>query len=486
MKKTLKYLAIITLIAFFASCNKDDGPGGGETPPPAPPPEEDILPKKEMRAVWIATVSSIDWPKSYNAVAQKQEYINYLNKFVELNINTVFVQVRPTGDAFYNSEYEPWCRFITGTEGQDPGYDVLQFMLDEAHKRNIEFHAWLNPFRIDTRASKTASYRPLHAKIPPELVKDYDRWRIYNPALPGVHQRIADIVKDLITKYDVDGIHFDDYFYPDPAYYASTGVDDAAEYAQYGAGYATVQEFRFGNVNKVVQKLQETIAENNPGVVFSISPTSSVNYNRSLYADVEKWCKEGWIDVVIPQIYQQTGSANNEFNYFVDYWPHFSFKAVPMIGYAIYKFGVAAEIKNAPKFANASELTEQFRLAGLQSKVKGSVLYNASSVMTNNVGVTDALKNIYKYPAVRPFLGRKTLSDPKVPGNVALNGATLTWNAYGLQAVVYVTPENETKPHVVAITSASSYQVSEKGQYVVTAVNKDNTESPVSAAVTYK
>ncbi|MDR2358970.1 MAG: family 10 glycosylhydrolase [Prevotellaceae bacterium] len=484
MKKYFKYITVIALVAFFASCNKDDGPGGGETPPePTPAPEEDILPKKEMRAVWIATESSIDWPRSTSAAAQKKEYTDYLDKFAELNINTVFVQIRPRADAFYNSQYESWSRFITGTAGQDPGYDVLQFFIDEAHARNIEFHAWLNPFRIDTRAAKTGAYRPLDPKIPVAWVKDYDRWRIYNPALPEVQQRIADIVKDIITKYDVDGVHFDDYFYPDPSYYASTGVDDAAEFALYGAGYATVEEFRFGNVNKVVQKIQETITQNKPGVVFSISPTSSVNYNKSLYADVDKWCQEGWIDVVIPQIYQQTGSASNEFNYFVDYWPHFSFKAVPMIGYAIYKFGDPAA---GTKFQNASELTEQFRLANLQSKVQGSVLYNASSVIANKVGVTDALKNIYKYPAVRPFLGRKTLSDPKTPASVTLNGATLSWNAYGLQAVVYVTPENETKPHVVAITSASSYRVSEKGTYIVTAVNKDNTESPISASVTYK
>jgi uncharacterized lipoprotein YddW (UPF0748 family) len=472
------------LVAFFASCNKDDGPGGGETPPPAPPvEEEDALPPKEMRAVWIATESSIDWPRSTAMAAQKKEYTDYLDKFVELNINTVFVQVRPRADAFYNSPYESWSRFITGTAGKDPGYDVLQFFIDEAHARNLEFHAWLNPFRIDTRASKTGAYIALDPKIPKEWVKDYDRWRIYNPALPDVQQRVADIVKHMITNYDVDGIHFDDYFYPDPGYYASTGVDDAEEYARYGTEYATVQDFRFGNVNTVVQKIQKTIADNKPGVVFSISPTSNVNYNKSLYADVEKWCKEGWIDVVIPQIYQQTGSAQNEFNYFVDYWPHSSFQVVPMIGYAIHKFGDPAA---GAKFQNPSELVEQFRLAGLQKKIQGSVLYNTSSVVANKVGVTDALKNIYKYPAVRPFLGRKTLSDPKTPDNVALNGATLSWNAYGLQAVVYVTPENATEPHVVTITSASSYRVSEKGQYVVTAVNKDNNESRISSPVTYK
>jgi uncharacterized lipoprotein YddW (UPF0748 family) len=483
MKRHIKYFAVLSLLAFFASCNKDDVPGGGEEPPPQPPVEEDNLPAKEMRAVWIATESSIDWPRSTGANAQKQEYTAYLDKFVALNINTVFVQVRPRADAFYDSPYESWSRFITGVAGQDPGYDVLRFFIDEAHARGMEFHAWLNPFRIDTRASASAAYRPLDPKIPAAWVKDYDRWRVYNPALPEVRQRIADIVKDLVTKYDVDGIHFDDYFYPDPAYYASTGVDDAAEYAQYGAEYRTVAEFRFGNVNKMVQKVQETIVQNSPGVVFSISPTSSVNYNRSLYADTDTWCREGWVDVIIPQIYQATGSASNEFNYFVDYWSQFSFKAVPMVGYAIYKFG---DPSAGAKFQNAAELTEQFRLAGRQSKMKGSILYNASSVVANKVGVTDALKNIYRYPAVRPFLGRKTLSDPRTPANVALNGATLTWNAYGLQAAVYVTPENATDPHVVTVTTASSCTITEKGAYVVTAVNSDNNESPVSAPVTYR
>jgi uncharacterized lipoprotein YddW (UPF0748 family) len=484
MQKHIKYLVLSGLIILFASCNKDDGPGGGENPPPEPPPaqEEDILPRKEMRAAWIATVWSLDWPQQiYDMAGQKQHFTDYLDKFVALNLNAVFVQIRPTADAFYNSPYEPWSKEITGVAGKDPGYDVLQFMIEEAHRRNIEFHAWMNPYRIARRTDRSGAFPALDPKIPVALVKDYDLIRIYNPALPEAQQRIADIVKDVISKYDVDGIHFDDYFYPDPADY--TSLNDAREYGTYGAGYTSVEAFRFGNVNKVVQQVYELIVREKPGVVFSISPAASDSYNRELYADIPKWCQEGWVDIIIPQLYQGTGDGTNSFNARLNWWSQYNYKAALMIGYGLYRFGDPAA---GAAFQNAAELEHQFDLANAKPKVQGSLLYSAHYINDNRIGITNTLKNLYKYPAVRPFLGRKTLSDPKAPANVALNGATLTWNAYGLQAAVYVTPENATEPHVVAVTSAASCTVSERGVYVVTAVNSDNNESPVSAPVTYR
>lgn len=461
------------------SCSKDnDDDNGGDTPPPS----SFSLARKEMRGVWIATVWELDWPQAtYDMTAQKKKYTDYLDKFVSCNVNTVFVQVRPTADAFYNSPYEPWSKSITGVAGKDPGYDVLDFMVKEAHARGLEFHAWMNPYRIATRASEATPYPALDAKIKPEWVKDYSKIRVYNPALPEVQDRIVAIVQDVITKYDVDGIHFDDYFYPEPTSY--TALNDEEEYAKYGAGHSSIEDFRRANVNNVVEKVYRMIVQKKPGVTFSISPTSNNDYNYgSLYADVTKWCKERWIDVVIPQIYSATGSATSSFNARVGWWPQFSYKAVPMVGYALYKFGDATA---GAQFQSTTELVSQFNLAKAQPKIAGSIMYSAKYFNENKLGIIDVLKNeIYKRPAVRPFAGRETLAEPLAPSNISLNGSKLTWRTDDkAQTVVYKIEQNEGL--VMAITSEQEFTLPQKGDYCLTTVNKDNVESEVSKTISY-
>src|SRR5690606_30184676 len=212
MKRFALYsIAFLLFSIFLASCKKDDI--NPEPIEPDPPVTEDelVFPKKEMRAVWVTTAWGLDWPQSdHNIESQKLQYIEYLDRFNELNINAIFFQVKGMGDAFYDSPYEPWSVAITGVRGQDPGYDVLKFMIDEAHARGIEFHAWMNPYRIATRANAGTSYPALHNSIESEWVVSHEKIQIYNPALPEVRERLANIVKELITSYPVDGIHFDD------------------------------------------------------------------------------------------------------------------------------------------------------------------------------------------------------------------------------------------------------------------------------------
>ncbi|RYE36128.1 MAG: hypothetical protein EOP48_29835, partial [Sphingobacteriales bacterium] len=310
MKKTsLRLVLLLALALFLNACKK----GGTEpTPDPTKPPtgtDGPIFPKKEMRAVWIASVYGLDWPQGvYNQQSQKQQYIDYLNKFKAMNINAIYFQVKGMGDAFYNSSYEPWSAAITGTRGTDPGYDVLKFMIDEAHARDIEFHAWMNPYRIATRTAG-GSFPALHSTVSSTWVKDFPTIRIYNPAIPEVRQRLVDIVKETITKYDVDGIHFDDYFYPEGETY-----NDQADYTTYGAGISTIQNFRRENVNKAIKGVYEAIVATKPSVVFSVSPAPGIAHNfNNLYADVVKWNQEGWVDVVIPQLYQEIGNQYNDF-----------------------------------------------------------------------------------------------------------------------------------------------------------------------------
>ena len=482
MRKNLKYAWMLAgLMLVIASCSKDDDDdnGGGTIPPPS---TDIALAKKEMRAVWMATVWELDWPQSvYSMESQKKKYTDYLDKFVECNVNAIFVQIRPTADAFYNSSYEPWSKSITGVAGKDPGYDVLEFMIKEAHNRHLEFHAWMNPYRIATRASTATAYPALDAKIDPALVKDYDLIRMYNPALPAVHDRITAIVKDVITKYDVDGIHFDDYFYPDPSQYNT--LNDAGDYATYGSGYNTVEDFRRGNVDKVIKKVYDVIVQHSPDVVFSVSPTANRDYNyNSLFADVTKWCQEGWMDVVIPQLYMATGTSTNSFNHYLGWWPQYSYKAVPMIGYGLYKFG---DTSAGSQFQSTTELVNQFKAAHAQSKIMGSVMYSAKYFNENKLGIIDVLKsNIYARPAVRPFLGRKTVDDPTPVYGASITNNKLRWDRdNSLRTVIYKIENNEAQ--VVTITTDKEYTLPAKGSYCLTTVNADNAESEVSEALTW-
>jgi uncharacterized lipoprotein YddW (UPF0748 family) len=489
MIKKIKYLAILTIIILpFMACSDDKSETVFESPVVIA--EESIMPKPELRGVWMATTSEIDWPLGkHNAAEQKQLYIDYLDKFVETNINAIFFQVRPNADAFYDSPYESWSKWITGTAGQDPGYDVLQFVIDEAHARNIQFHAWINPYRISTRTGSGVAFPALDPKIDPAWIKDYDIIRIYNPALPEVQQRLADIVKDLITKYDVDGIHMDDYFYPDIGDTAK--LNDRDEFELYGSGFSTIADFRIDNINKIVKKIHETIVATKPGVIFSISPTSSINYNKTtLFADVEKWYNEEWVDVLIPQVYSAIGlglASTSSFHRLVNDWnQHYKAKTVLLIGHYLSRVGDGT----TTQFTSAQEIAEQIAIVRRQSGTKGSLLYSAKCFFDNEghgkLGVIDVLKDLFKKPVILPFMGRKTMEDPAPPTNVILNGTTLTWNvSSGLTSVVYLIPEGQTKAQIATIIQSNTYQISVKGKYFVTTVNRDNVESEISNEVEY-
>lgn len=479
--KYLKYLTLIISIALVVSCSKD---GSDDIISPPVDKKPSVLPKKELRGVWITTVWGIDWPMGeYNVVAQKQKYIDYLDLLVENKMNAVFFQIRGMADAFYDSQYESWSRYITGTAGAKPTYDVLGFLVEEAHKRDIQFHAWLNPYRISTRANKDAAFPQLDPKIPAGLTKDYEKIRIYNPALPEVQIRITQIVKEIITKYDVDGIHLDDYFYP--SLEVSEKMNDEAEYEKYGVGkFNNIADFRRNNVDVVVQNIQKTIIETRPDVIFSISPAANINSNYEvLFADVRKWSKEGWVDVLIPQLYFATGTEETSFNQRLNLWSQYIYDNHLLVGYGIYKFGDPAY---GSKFQSSDDLKKQFEFASAKSKVKGSVLYSAKYLVENKVGIATAVKEIYKKTALPPYLGRTVAQLPATPANVKISGSNLSWspveNAY---YAVYKSNGADKIADLIGITKELSFKLSDKGIYFVTALQKDNAESEISDLVAY-
>lgn len=480
----LIFVTLVTLI-LFNSCNKSSD-GLGTDPNPEPPIGSTLkFPKKEMRAVWITTVWSLDWPKSTAIEVQKKEYTDMLDKFKELKFNAVFFQVKGMGDAFYNSQYEPWSSSITGTRGKDPGYDVLKFMIDEAHARGIEFHAWINPYRISTRAGATTAYPALHASLPSSWVVDHEKIRIYNPALPEVRQRLADIVKELITKYNVDGLHMDDYFYPEASAAGAMQSDDA-DFSALNGGIKDKNNWRRENVNKAIELIHNTIKETKPEVVFSVSPAASrANNFNTLYADVPKWTFSGWVDIVIPQLYQEIGNSFNPFEFNLRDWVQFRGKAQIVIGHGFYKFGAA---DGGAKFQNVQELVDQFDLVRKNKYAVGSAIYSARDVLANRIGITNKLAELYAKDVIMPFAGRSVAPVASVPTNPLISGNELSWTGTGtnVKFAVYYFPTLTSDGELVKVTTDSKIAITKNGHYCVTALNVDHLESAASETVEKK
>lgn len=466
-----------------------------ETPPTPPAKEEIKMPEKEFRAVWMATVGRMDWPASSDVAAQKEQYIRYLDLFEKYNINAVVFQVRPTADAFYPSTLEPWSEYIGGSRGLDPGYDVLRFLIDETHKRGMEFHAWMNPFRISNNATQFKPVPGYAADAHPEWTMRYGNLLMFRPALPEVRQHLLNVIRELVTRYDVDGLHFDDYFYPYPA--AGREIDDAGDFLRYGTGYKTVEDFRRGNVDKMIEAIHKLVVNECPGVLFGISPyaawrhrsqdpngsdTSGINNYDDLYADIRLWCEKGWIDYVTPQLYSSTKNIALNFVKLSEWWPANSFDVPVIVGYGLYRFG---NPKEGDIYMNPVELETQFYYARKQPKIVGGFLFNGTSFTANKIDIMSTVAKMYPGKALLPFMGRSTVAAPAVVSGVKVSNGQLTWDAQSgctRYAVYRIAEQTAT---LAGIVTTNTYKLEEKGTYAVSGVNADNTEGELSSVITY-
>lgn len=333
--------------------------------------------KEEMRAVWIATVSNIDFPKvKDNAAMQQAEFIQKLDELEDMGINTVMVQVRPKADALYYSAINPWSDVLTGVQGKYPGYDPLAFMIEEVHKRGMEIHAWLNPYRITSSGTDLSALSEGHpARLNPSWVMTYNNALYYNPEVEGVKQHIEDTIEEIIRNYNVDGIHFDDYFYPSgyplPAGEGPDGV---------------VADSRREHVNEMVRRVSEVIEQVDPEVEFGISPMGIWKNNNTdptgsatggsqsyytVYADTRTWIQNEWIDYVVPQIYWETTHKTANYETLVSWWAN-EVKGTDVklyIGQGIYKDTVA------------KELTKQLDINKRYKQVEGSVYFSLKDLL---------------------------------------------------------------------------------------------------------
>jgi len=373
-------------------------------------------PKYEFRGVWIATVENIDWPGRGNLdpAQQKAEFIRILDMHKRNGMNAMIVQVRPAADAFYPSKYEPWSQWLTGTQGKAPSpyYDPLQFMIEETHKRGMEFHAWLNPYRAVFNI-KTSSIAPNHiTRIHPEWFLTYGDKKYFDPGNKEAQQFVVKVVKDIVKRYDVDAIHMDDYFYP----YRIPGKEfpDWASYKKSGTKLSK-DDWRRSNVDSIIRDLSIAIKHEKRLCRFGISPfgvwrnkdqdpngsdskAGQTNYD-DLYADILLWLKKGWIDYVTPQLYREIGDDKMDYAKLLDWWGRHSYGKHVYIGHGIYR-GLG---KDTPGWGNTNQIPDQIKLIRRDPNIQGSVYFSSKTFERNPQGWNDSLQNnYYKYPALLP------------------------------------------------------------------------------------
>ena len=409
--------------------------------------------KREMRAAWVATVYRIDWPTSVNnANAQKAELVAYLDNLKAQNFNAIFLQVRTMCDAFYQSSYEPWSSYLTGTRGRNPGYDPLQYAVEQCHARGIQCHAWVNPYRWSTGTDwNTAQDKELkNSGMLLSYTSGSTTTTILNPGLPETRQRIVNVIKEIITNYDVDGVIFDDYFYP----HGIPTNSSAGDYNLWNDSNVdmTFADWRRNNVNMMVADVYNMIQQVKPEVRFGIGPAgvagtrstsasqhgvtpcptgSDWQYN-GIFSDPLAWLEQGTIDYISPQLYWKTTHSTNPFGPLTQWWSYIA-KHYGRHHFASHSISFLAEGSNTAN--DWAEITQQINYSRqyTENSAPGAVLYSAKNINGNNGGASGLgnylQANAFQHPAMIPAVTWKVAPGYGAPTGLAMDGNSLTWNA---------------------------------------------------------
>lgn len=465
--------------------------------------------KREFRGAWIHTVFQDEYAQMTGAQMQK-DLIRKLDLLKKDGINAILFQVRPEADAWYVSSLEPWSRFLTGKQGVAPSpvWDPMAFMIEECHKRNMEFHAWINPYRVSgSGGASILAKNHLYFKEPERFVK-YGNLILFDPGVPANREHICKVVRDIVSRYDVDAIHADDYFYPYPV--KGESFPDDASFKRYGlrAGWKASQreDWRRDNVNQLVHEIKQTIVNTKPWVRFGVSPfgiyrnkastpdgsgsmTAGLQNYDDLYADILKWIEYGWVDYNVPQIYWEIGHKTADYVTLAQWWDQHAMGRHLYIG------------QNVVRTMEVKELREKVELSRSLSSVGGNCFWPANELLKNTGGIADQLRtNYHRYPALIPAY---TKMNPGVPEEVKNLELKKTQGAYLLQwdadtnkknpntahyFVIYRVPDGSPKDitqpkNIVGMSRSNSFRIpfrDGKRQYLygVTAVNRYQNESP--------
>lgn len=382
--------------------------------------------KHELRGVFVATVYNLDFKQHESEEAYQQAYLELLDTCEAFHLNTIIFQIRPSNDAFYDSKIHPWSRYLTGEEGKDPGFDPLTFMIEETHKRGMEFHAWVNPYRVTTKSitndySKEEVLKELapsnYARLNPQLtISDQNGYLLYNPGEPQVKEMIQRTIDEIITHYDVDAIHFDDYFYP------SNGLkqnEDINTYLQYKRNNESIDDFRRRNVDEMIQSISELIKnhnqQKNKHIQFGISPfgiwrnkqtdplgsytTGNQSYD-TMYADTKKWVEQEWVDYISPQIYWEIGYKKANYERLVDWWS----EVVRQTNVNLY---ISQGLYRYESGFDDYEVPNQLKINRSNEVVKGNIFYSYRFLTKNDrvslvVGLNRIQSVYYQTVALHP------------------------------------------------------------------------------------
>ncbi|MDB4874214.1 MAG: hypothetical protein JWM41_660 [Gemmatimonadetes bacterium] len=398
-------------------------PAGAQTSPPPV--------NREFRAVWVATVGNIDWPSKpgLSTWDQQRELLGILDRVAALNMNAVVLQVRPGADAFFASPYEPWSQYLTGRQGRapDPAWDPLAFAVEQAHKRGLELHAWFNPYRAHYTRDSLGAANTHISKTNPELVRRYGTFLWMDPGDPEVRRRSVRAIVDVVKRYDVDGVHIDDYFYPYPENDSAgkpADFPDSSTYARYRARGGTLgrDDWRRDNVDRLVDTLYKTVHATKPWVRVGVSPfgiwrpgnpaqIKGFDAYTQIYADSKKWLQRGSLDYIAPQLYWPIKPPDQSFPVLYDWWlAQNTKKRHVWPGLATYRV-----TENSARHIAAEEIVDEIDSIRARGGDMGHIHFNMTALMKNPDSLVEKLSALYAVPALvpaSPWLGAKPPARP--------------------------------------------------------------------------
>ena len=430
------FFAVVFACVVLGGCVAIDRPQSAAAKP------EDIAPPapREFRAVWVATVANIDWPSrpGLPVAQQRAEMLAILERARALNLNAVILQVRPAADALYASRYEPWSEYLTGAQGRapEPYYDPLKEWIEEAHRRGLELHAWFNPYRARHPSAQSELASTHLAKTHPEAVKPYGDLLWMDPGEPAAERQTLAVIRDVVRRYDVDGIHLDDYFYPYPVKAPGAGLEDPANldfpdeasWQRYvsGGGKRSRADWRRQNVNHLIEEIYGAVHQIKPWVQFGVSPFGLGRPDRrppgitgfsqydSLYADAELWLQRGWVDYLSPQLYWPIQRTPQAFGILLDYW-----KRQNTAHRHIWPGLFTSSVNDTPTGWSASEIVNQIDLLRARSADSGHVHFSMVALMQDRGVVATMLqRNRYTQAALVPASPWLEAPAPRRPGLV--------------------------------------------------------------------
>lgn len=458
---TISTLLFAFTIGSSAGAQNPSSTPDPQTPPPVP---------REFRAAWVATVGNIDWPSrpGLDTWTQQAELLAILNKAVALNMNAIILQIRPGTDAFYSSSLEPWSEYLTGRQGRppEPAWDPLAFAVAEAHKRGLELHAWFNPYRARYARPLSDAARTHVSNTQPQLVRQYGSYLWMDPGEPAVRRKAVQVVLDVVRRYDIDGVHIDDYFYPYKENDASgkpIDFPDSATYARYrrGGGTLSRDDWRRHNVDLLVEELCHGVHATKPWVRFGVSPigiwkpgnppsiVSHFDATQEIYADTRKWLREGWVDYWVPQLYWAIDSPQS-YPVLLDWWASQNVKRRNLwIGNGLHRVGDNSQIGangNRAVGWRADEIVQQVRVTRSSTTTSanggatGNVFFSMKGLMHDVDSVDEKLAPLYAAPALVPASPWLDRTPPARPS------ATLVTSAATGEPYLRLAPGGSEKP----------------------------------------